>query len=551
MVPPTRVVRIKKLSKSQGQQIVRQDQIDDYDSLQSQSSYDTGVEKGEEKEYHLQAALANSSTGEKEGEIPAPPAEESADIDYDSLYSLKFDKTATYIRFSQTVEECTGCQYDMSTEDDAFLQEYNQKRPAGSKCSEDDFERIFEIFEDTAEQQSPYAAVDQTVIPFETMRLPLHQQLEEKLHAFTKDFYEFWKKRRQESSNHPLQPCLKFETHQDNDDGDPYVCFRRREVRQTRKTRARDVQSTEKLKRLRKELEEGRNIVKLVLNRELAKRELIKTDKEIFEARTELKTIRVKTGIKTNDDDELLINQKPQKRKPSEFQGFNRPPGQQLRLPGRSDGRPLDADLILLSDIQAQKENMLQMEIQEKSKQHEIWNSGFEDLTREPLSPVSQGPKTGFRPATAQYQLMTPPSSVNSDSFDQPSPAQEKSEPFTFRYSTPPEEDEPHGQPAYRRRIGRCGRLWIDRRGMPSVARGGDDIVSDRWKYDQDDDDEQPIYEMDPYDTKALRFRATIPFPPHLIPQRMRQESVQQARVNGPSPPHNRSIAAAPQPAPT
>ena len=49
MVPPTRVVRIKKLSKSQGQQIVRQDQIDDYDSLQSQSSYDTGVEKGEEK----------------------------------------------------------------------------------------------------------------------------------------------------------------------------------------------------------------------------------------------------------------------------------------------------------------------------------------------------------------------------------------------------------------------------------------------------------------------------------------------------------------------
>jgi enhancer of polycomb-like protein len=49
MVPPTRVVRIKKLSKTQGQQIVRQDQIDDYDSLQSQSSYDTGVEKGEEK----------------------------------------------------------------------------------------------------------------------------------------------------------------------------------------------------------------------------------------------------------------------------------------------------------------------------------------------------------------------------------------------------------------------------------------------------------------------------------------------------------------------
>ena len=258
------------------------------------------------QEFHLQAALA--STGEKEGEIPAPPAQETANIDYDSLYSLKFAKTATYIRFSQTVEECTGCQYDMSTEDDVFLREYKNSNP-DNKANPDDFEKIMEIFEETAELQTPYAAVDQTVIPFETMKQPLKQQVDEKLHALAKDFYEFWKKRRQESGNHPLQPSLKFETHQDNDDGDPYVCFRRREVRQTRKTRARDVQSTEKLKRLRKELEEGRNIVKLVLNRELAKRELIKTEKDIFEARAELKAIKIKTGIKT-DDDELLINQK-------------------------------------------------------------------------------------------------------------------------------------------------------------------------------------------------------------------------------------------------
>lgn len=517
------------------------------------------------QEYHLQAALNNAATGD--GEIPAPPAEETTDIDYNSLYSLKFDKTATYIRFSQTVEECTGCQYDMSTEDDVFLTEYNQKKSGEAKCSEDDFEMIMYIFEETAELQSPYASVDQTIIPFETIRQPLKQQVDEKLHAFAKDFYEFWKKRRQESSNHALQPSLKFETHQDNDDGDPYVCFRRREVRQTRKTRARDVQSTEKLRRLRKELEEGRNIVKLVLKREVAKRELMKTEKDIFEARAELKSIKRKTGIKT-DDDELLINQKvcvlqppievvtdkqqPKKRAVSDFQGFSsRPSAQQLRLPGRADGRPLDADFILLSDLQAQKENILQAEMQEKSKQHEMWNSGFEDLTREPLSPVGQGSQTGFRPATAQYQLMTPPSSVTSESFDHHTPTEEKSEPLTFRYNTPSEDEEPRGQPAYRRRIGRCGRLWIDRRGMPSFSRGGEEVVSDRWKYDQDDDDEQPVYEMDPYDTKALRFRATIPLPPHLSHQRMRQESVPQARVNGPSPPNNRSIAAAPQAAPT
>jgi hypothetical protein len=50
-MPPTtgRVVRVKKLSKSQGQTILREDQIDDYDSLQSQYNVDTGVEKSEEK----------------------------------------------------------------------------------------------------------------------------------------------------------------------------------------------------------------------------------------------------------------------------------------------------------------------------------------------------------------------------------------------------------------------------------------------------------------------------------------------------------------------
>jgi enhancer of polycomb-like protein len=222
-----------------------------------------------------------------------------------------------------------------------------------------------------------------------------------------------------------------------------------------------------------------------------------------------------------------------------------------MRIPGRSDGRPLDADLILLTDLLEQKENILQLEIEEKAQQHRKWNQGHVDLTREPLSPIDrQGLETGFRPATAQYQyLMTPPSSVTSESFDQPSPIQENPEPSVFRHNSPPEEDQPQGQPAYRRRIGRNGRLWIDRRGMSSKAKCIDESGSDRWKYDQDDDDEQAVYELDPYDTKALRFRATIPFPTHLLPQRTRQESAsaQLARPPGGSPANNRTVAATQQ----
>ncbi|KAF8859574.1 putative enhancer of polycomb-like protein 1 [Acephala macrosclerotiorum] len=561
--PAGRATRVKKLAKNFSQQVLREDQLDsaEYSSLlQSQSSIETGVEKSEEKEYHLQAALKGSGSSKDAEEIPAPPAEETPDLDYDDLYPLVFNKPATYIRFSQTVEETTGCQYNMTSEDDTFLKEHNKKKSAGARCSEDDFERIMDVFEDTANDQVPFASVDNTILPFDVMKPALKLHVDEKLMGIASEIYQHWRRCRQESGGHQLQPSLKFEKNQTDDDGDPYVCFRRRDVRQTRKTRARDTQSVEKIKRMRKELDEGRQLIDMALQRELTKRELLKCDKSIFEQRAEVKKTKIKLGIKTDDED--LINQRPQKRKITDFGGqLQRPPGTQLRLPGRSDGRPIDADLVLLSDLIAQKENLLQNEIEEKAQQHRKWNAGHVDLTREPLSPVhGQGFDAGFRPATAQYQyLMTPPSSVTSESFDRASPAMEKSESFALGYNSPSEEDEPRGQPAYRRRIGRGGRLWIDRRGMSSAAKLADATVSDRWKYDQDDDEEQPVYEMDPYDTKALRFRATIPYPPHMFSQRPRpdQQAAAQlaARVAaGQSPANARAIAGVgqqPQQAPT
>lgn len=507
---------------------------------------------------------ANSGGGGNDAEeIPAPPAEKTTDIDYNALYSSDFKKPATYIRVSYTVEEVTGCQYDMSSEDETWLKAYNQARPPLSQLSEDDFEKIMEVFEDTAGDTAPFAAVDNTLIPFETMSAQLKHRIPPKLqNDVAADVYEYWKDRREASGNNSVQPGLKFETHQENDDADPYVCFRRREVRQTRKTRARDVQSTDKLKKLRKELEEARQLVTLAYSRECQKRDMIAIENAIFTQRYDVKVL--KTGLHIKGDDDDFINQKvcpseadlvaiadskqPQKRK-SDFPQLQRgPPGSQLRLPGRSDGRPMEADLILLSDRLAEKENLLQKEIEDKTQQHRRWNQGHIDLTRDPLSPANgQGPETGFRPATAQYQyLMTPPSSVTSESFDHPSPAQEKSEAIAFRYGSPPEEEEHRGQPAYRRRYGRGGRLWIDRRGMSSTFKNVDETVSDRWKYDQDDDEEQPVYEMDPHDTNALRFRATIPFPPHFYPQG-RQDN--RPRAPGPNPANSRAIAPVQHPA--
>jgi enhancer of polycomb-like protein len=51
MAPPMRHTRIKKLSKTAGQQVLREDQVEDYDSLSlhTELKADSGVEKSEEK----------------------------------------------------------------------------------------------------------------------------------------------------------------------------------------------------------------------------------------------------------------------------------------------------------------------------------------------------------------------------------------------------------------------------------------------------------------------------------------------------------------------
>lgn len=194
-----------------------------------------------------------------------------------------------------------------------------------------------------------------------------------------------------------------------------------------------------------------------------------------------------------------------------------------MRMPVRPDGRTLDQDLVLLSDRLAEKENELQADIEMKVQNHRKWNLNHIDLTRDPLSPVKeQGTELKFRPAKTQY-LMTPPASTSSDmdvDDDAPEPMQLDKKPerppvFQFKAGGP-NESPSSSQPSFRRRIGRLSRLWIDRRGMATPPR--EDSNSDRWKYDSDSDDDEPsVYEVDPFDMRALKFRATIPLSPYIF----------------------------------
>ena len=208
----------------------------------------------------------------------------------------------------------------------------------------------------------------------------------------------------------------------------------------------------------------------------------------------------------------------PQKKKPLEIiTSQQRLPANQLRPVQRGDGRPVDADLVLLADILAEKENEIEREINMKKAQHEKWNEGYVDWTRAPLTPPLEGnAHPGFRTAVPQY-LPTPPASASEHSIEfhaeAGSPSRKPKETVTVRYASPTFDGPYRNQPSFRRRIGRGGRMIIDRRGMNlQSAEGIDPAIVDRFKFDRDDDDDEetPTYLIDPYDIASMRYRAAI-----------------------------------------
>ncbi|OQE19194.1 hypothetical protein PENFLA_c019G08748 [Penicillium flavigenum] len=500
--------RPKKLTSKASIPVVRESEIDAIDDeIQSSlQQIETGVEKAEESEIHLQRAINATAQGKvNEAHIPTPETILS-NLQYDELYPPIFSQPATYIRFSSTVEDCCGCPYNMTEEDDVFLKIMNQKRdPSAGRCTEDIFEEVMNFFEETAQMKQPYASIDNPpVLSFEEMQDMMDATLEDPMKIFAKEIYEHWKSRRMAVQNNALVPQLKFETGQDTDDSDPFVCFRRREVRQIRKTRGRDAQSAEKLRRLRKELEDARELVALVRQREIARREMLSMERQLFKQRAEVKEMKRKLNIK--DDDEDLINQKPKKRvldMPPQ-----RPNAPQLRMPLKA-GQGAE-DLQLLEDVQAEKENEILRDIKQNITKHIKWNEGYVDHTRAPLSPSPERTfdVATFRPAFTA-QLPTPPSSESSGdmdtSLDVTSPLFSRDKLASHAVEL---HDEPHRMPSFRRRIGRGGRLMIDRRNMGARKVEMDPIKADRFKFDQEDSDDEYEYDTDAYSIQIMQHRA-------------------------------------------
>lgn len=269
-------------------------------------------------------------------------------------------------------------------------------------------------------------------------------------------------------------------------------------------------------------------MVALVRQRELARKEMLAVERQIFVQRSEVKDMKRKLGLK--DDDEDLVNQKvwripssiyiflytdqhqQPKKKVMEAPAAQRPAGPQLRITNRA-GSQIAEDMQPLEDVQAEKENEILRDIKQNIAKHIKWNEGYVDITRAPLSPPPEvNHEPAFRPAITT-QLPTPPSSHTSENMMDLALDTNHS---NFRDKLAPHSISMDGDtrkiPSFRRRIGRGGRLLIDRRNFGARCRVDlDPIKADRYKYDREDSDEEDmIYERDKYDIQVMQHRAIM-----------------------------------------
>lgn len=477
---------------------------------------ETGVDKNEEDEVHLQQVinaaqrvLLGSTKESAEGKdqtsvyIPTPDASKIWP-DASKYYSDQpFVEPESYIKFSATVEDTLGVEYNMDEVDEKFFNDVlskeslknsdkpDSKTKAASngshsdssedlrKCSMLEFEAVCDKFEKTIEERQPFLSmdpsnilsyselsaailkdvnstasnspafvqpgIDQKYIATSTLKERLSKELNfepfvttfdkdrqstnsirsipKLLDLFGKVIYDHWRVRKIERKGKSITPSLKFEDPNANEkenDNDPYVCFRRREFRQARKTRRADNLGAERIRLLQKSLKRARELVLNVSKREILKLNYWEAEHEVFKLRCETKAVKRTAAIKGDDhlfyphkrkkvikpepeDDEILdiVKTRKEKRKVQEtalvFANSKEVRAQNGQIqPEASSTQPYvklppskipDMDLVTVSLVLKEKNETIKRAVLEKLKKRKEHDKGYANVTYDPHQP--------------------------------------------------------------------------------------------------------------------------------------------------------------------
>ncbi|KAJ3397916.1 Enhancer of polycomb-like protein 1 [Lobulomyces angularis] len=301
-------LRSRKVDFKKGLNVHRQDDLPDLDESNSLNRSNaviaTGVEKEEEEEHHLQVALNSKHTGESHASvyIPTPDATKVNLKNFQQFYKTEFVEPKTLIKFSSQIEDCIGAHYNLDERDMAWLEEeiWANETTDSRKLNEDGFEDIMSHLEMLAKEKLTGECPSLEEF-YELVQVHSPQTLE--LKQYFDKVFSWWKTRRYvERKGKAITPSLVHEEAL-GVENDPYVCFRRREIKTMRKTRRCDTLSLEKLKKLRDEMKKAREILELVCTREKLRKELLKSEIDVFEARIKVRKMKKILGIATTSQD--------------------------------------------------------------------------------------------------------------------------------------------------------------------------------------------------------------------------------------------------------
>lgn len=298
----------------------------------------------------------------------------------------------------------------------------------------------------------------------------------------------------------------------------PYVCFRRREAKVARKTRRTDTQTVERLVRLKSDLSSAQELLIKVLDRERCKREAAATEARVFEHRSRMREIKRKLG-ENEGDEMLLISRREKRRKRDESLQQQQLPGcvriksarvdscsnrsdvpillplpppcplppppsslspscrsTKVVLPNRHGQMGITPGLALdplppYKDRTGNATARVEKDMQRKREAE----AGWEDLTDTAFSPLPAAlPSRYWRAAERLYLLAQD--------------GRKSTEVVTFDHLNPPFAQHPGHR--YRKRVGRGGRVHLDRLLPRLLQEDDDDGEGDGGSDEEDDQDD-------------------------------------------------------------
>lgn len=245
----------------------------------------TGVEKEEEEEKHLQAALVSGSANLNEGGVFIPTPDASAVFkDYDKYYSRSFIEPRNLTRFTGRLEDATGCPYSIDNDGSEFVKKHHEKW----NKSLEDAKNITEFAIYSLESFANLANDPKIIPTLQEAQKGLRLNFSETFDMYANelpDIFEYWKSRRFASGESiRIIPMLRISTDKSSSEStDPFVCFRKREVRTYKKTQRSNVMSREYLSNIETLINTSKALFDMFMQRALFRKTLLQIECQILE----------------------------------------------------------------------------------------------------------------------------------------------------------------------------------------------------------------------------------------------------------------------------